>query len=100
MALSAKAIVEIIRPRTAQPTEARGGRQTIRQLAPSGARSPFESNAGATPARVRTLPSRPLRSCRWIAKTLARTRERKRVVATLRCVVLKSPATGAIYRDA
>src|SRR5215207_787161 len=57
MALSAKAIVEIIRLRTAQLTEARGGRQPIRQLAPSGARAPPSSRT-----RVRTLPSRPLQS--------------------------------------
>jgi hypothetical protein len=28
------------------------------------------------------------------------TRERKRVVATLRCLALKSPVTGGGYRDA
>jgi hypothetical protein len=70
-ALSAKAIVEIMRRRTAQPAEACGGRQPIRQLAPRGARAPASSRTRARrPRWVRTLPCRPLHV--YAAKVVSR----------------------------
>jgi hypothetical protein len=79
-AVRPEAIAEIIRPRTAQPAEARGGRQPIAHLPPCGGRAPAsKTEAGAMPALARTVPSRPLHVSRASAAATASRRNERRM---------------------